>query len=75
MAQERGSLEAHDVRMLAMRIAAVEKKFEHIEKLISETHDAVIYARGGMRMVLAMGTAMAVLTGLAIEVIRWIRAR
>lgn len=63
---------ASDIRLLAARVQVIEHKFATMEPLIRETHDAVVYAKGGLKMVLAMGTAVAVLSGLVVEVIRWV---
>lgn len=69
---DQGTANAHEIKLLELRMRAVEKRFSSLEPLIRETHDAVVYAKGGLRVMLALGAAMAVLTGVLIEFFRWL---
>lgn len=69
---DQGTANAHEIKLLELRMRAVERRFQSLEPLIRETHDAVVYAKGGLRVMLAVGAALTAVTIVASEFIHWL---
>lgn len=69
---DQGIANAHEIKLLELRMRAVEKRFSSLEPLIRETHDAVVYAKGGLRVMLATGAALTAITLAISEFIHWV---